>query len=556
VRRFRRHRSHEFRTRPTIGYWLSAPFRFIVERAGGDVDELGERPPLGKRIWRLLIQTLFFPFYCIYQLLQFIVLSWTTTRSISAFFWGLMPLLIASSVIAATIVCNFQEDRLARRPHREFTIDAEEVDDFEGALLGSKRVQLISVEPQWQFYHALTLMNAGLEKNARVIFNQLAPLDEKGHLPSHMFLARELIAQYGEERNQPELLDEALVHLNHVLAGEPEDVHTHILKGRILYEQGKIEEAMQIFEQISGLEPSVVPELATWLIENGKFEQARFHIQRGLDRLRQMAEDRPNEPLIWEVMFRILMVSEDYQMAADELNKAFARVEDRRIKLRLLQLQSEVMVEFAKKFNIEDSQDSLRRRMILVSNAIQLNTRNATALEMLVDMVLYPPSEEIETWVEDESLTSISPPIFHLIRGVQHAISGKPVSAQQHLQLALGANKEAAIVVNDLAMVLATAKERPEDALKVINVAIDSWPGPRLFQTRGEILMLLDRPGEALPELEYAASEIKNDPGVFESLAKCHEALGNAAEAGRWRKQAEEKTEELKRAAEERQRKS
>ncbi len=549
---FPKRRSHyEFRNRRPITWWLAAPFRALFDLTTGEMDELGNRPPLGNRIWRLTLQVVFFPFYCIAQLLQFIILSWTTTRSLGAFGWGLAPLVIATAMVTAMVVSGFNEERLALATHREFTISAEESDEYEKAMLGSKRVQLVADEPQWKNIHAFTLMQAGKTANAEAILEELAPLDRPGHVPSHMYLAQQLQFDHEKDNSRKELLDLALRHLDHVLKLEPENIEAIVRTGRVKQQQGKMDEAVEIFKRVSNIDPTVVPDLLTYLNEHRQFEEARFHTQRGLDRLRRIAQVQPNEPVIWDLMYRILMASENYEEAIEELQRAFATVQEPSVRVRLLMLQSGVMVEFAKKIDPASSQDNFNRHLKSLGAALDLFPRNSEAQGALIDLILYSESAQMDVWLEEGFRTNLSPANNHLIQGIRDAVKGKPLSSKQHFRLALGGNPAAAIVVNEIAWITGMRKNKLEDAMRIIDVAIDTWTNPLLFQTRGEILMGMGRNDEALAELEYVASEMKENPRVLDLLADCHETLSHDALAKEFRDKANELRDELKlRAAE------
>ncbi len=534
-----------FKTRSPFRHWITAPFRYLFNWLGRDEEPLGDHTPWHTRIARAIVQIAWFPIFCVWQVVQFIVLSWTTTRSFSAFLVGATPLLVACALIAAVIGSNFTEDRLARSRHRQYTVDAEASGDFEAALLGSKRVQLISDKPQWRYIHALTLLKAGLTENADLIMQELAPLDRPGNMQAHLYLAQQQLEQFARDPSRFDLLDQTEMHLNNALESDPDNTWAVISRAKVWMYQGKTDEAMNIFQQVSDREPSIVPQLAKYLIDKGDTEMANFHIKRGLDQLRLMAEDDPNNGGVWETMFMILMVNEDYERAMQELMRAFAMVEDPAVRNGLRILQSNVMVEFAKKFDPAASQDSFHRRLIASSRSLLFYPRNGPALDIFVDLVLYPQTEEQKAWLDEESADGITPVIYHLVHGLQDAIEGKPVTAKKHFSLALDGDARMSIIVNDISWIVGIVKNQPEDGLRLINLAIDTWPGAKLFQTRGEILMKQGRYTEALEELEYAAEEIDNDPRSFEVLAECHEALGNTEQAAAARQRSQEKRAEL-----------
>ena len=79
-------------------------------------------------------------------------------------------------------------------------------------------------------------------------------------------------------------------------------------------------------------------------------------------------------------------------------------------------------------------------------------------------------------------------------------------------------------------------KNKYEDALRLADVAIDTWPETtQLYQTRAEVLMKLERFDEALTEIEFAAKSIKNDARLYEIWATCLDKLDRPDEANKQR---------------------
>ena len=542
----KRRPAHDFRSGPSIGQRLTAPFRRLLNRAsgGGSADyQLGQQGPLATRLWRLLVQIIWFPVFCVLQIGQFIIFSWTATRSFLAFLPGITPLLVGGGVVGVVVASNYTEDRLARRFHRKFTVDAETSGDFDAAMLGSRRVQMITDEPRWRYIHVSSLRAAGMPDHADQILGELAPLDQAGYIPAHSMQAFGLAREYAEDNSRTELLDEALTHLDFVLKEKPEDRQAAILRGKLLLQQGHEDEAMDLFIDIdaSKIDPAIVPPLARYLFDQGKEERAGDHIRRGLELLWRMAEESPDEPAIWDNMFRILMVNENYDKAFAELQRASSVVTDPTVRARLELLKSNVLVEFSRKFDENASPDGFRNRLIVLSKAMGHFPRNAAALDPFIDIVLYPGIPEMESWLVGDFRDLVRPGTYHLVHGLRDAVQGNPKISQRHFNLAFKGDARAAVIINDIARLVALTKDHPEDGLKLVNVAIDTWPEPGLFQTRGEILIELGRHQEALPELEFAAARIENDPRVFEILADCQEALGNPQAAESSRQRAREK---------------
>ena len=82
-----------------------------------------------------------------------------------------------------------------------------------------------------------------------------------------------------------------------------------------------------------------------------------------------------------------------------------------------------------------------------------------------------------------------------------------------------------------------------ERALQLIEAALQAIPNhPEYHETRGQILLQLGRPKDAIQDLELAlkAIPVTRRGGVHDGLARAYEALGDHDLAQRHRKLADE----------------
>ena len=87
--------------------FLTTPFRALVGRLGGKDEALGSDASTVSKIFRGIGLVLFFPIWLFVQLVTFIIVSWTTTRSGSAFFWGVLPLLGIGGFAGVLLAAGF-----------------------------------------------------------------------------------------------------------------------------------------------------------------------------------------------------------------------------------------------------------------------------------------------------------------------------------------------------------------------------------------------------------------------------------------------------------------
>jgi tetratricopeptide (TPR) repeat protein len=551
----------------SIGRILGAPFRAILGWLSGPDSQLGQNVSLPRRIWTVLVQLVVFPFWLLVQLLKFIVLSWTTTRDGAAAMWGLVPLLLIFLVTGVVFASGFVEDRLTKSMHRRKVLEAEEVEDYEKAIMYSRRVQNINPAATWKFIHGLTLFRAGMQENGLALIRELAIMDESGHLPAHLFVAKELMNISPDDPQYEDELETARQHLAWVVSKTADDddaigVDARQLLPRILFEQAQLadneedrdrlmKEAIEGFENVALVAPEVIPKLVRYLLENDEVEQANLQVGRGLEKLLALAERSPNRPEIWTVISEIWMVSDrhdKYNQAVAYLDRGLPKVTEQLVRDHIRRLQANALVELSKSQSDPDSPDALQRKLTPICSALQIYPRNPLAMNEFIDLVVYPPNPDYAGWLETIARDEASPALYHIINGILDSVNGKPATGSKHFRLAMNGDARAGVIVNDLASTLCKEKNRCVDALRIIDVAIDTWSSAAtLIQTRGEILLSLGRPAEALPELEFATDRLGNDPRAFSALADCYEELGRDDQAANARQKSRSLEEEIDR---------
>ncbi len=443
--------------------------------------------------------------------------------------------------IATAIVSKFVEQRYTLFNHRSNLVNGIDNEEFEKALVCAKRICSLRDEHRWRFQMAYALYSAGKDAHARAIIDQLAPVDHAVFKEAHMFLVDQYLNNADLDLTQEQRLDNAQVHLRHAYELDQTDSRVQLQMAAVMNIQGKTDEAMKIYRRWSDQEPAVVPDLARHMIRLGETANAEFEIERAIRNLRDLGMENPGNQRIWQTLYDVLMVQEDYPRAIQVLADAAKLTDDEGARRQISVLQSNVYVNFARSMEDVETQDSFRRQLIAINNALSKYPRNSLALESLIKLVLYPKTQEFENWLLSEARDHISPSVTHVIHGIRDCVRGNPVSGKNHFNLAFDGNNIAAIVVNDIAFILTNTKQEHQDALKLMDVAIDTWPDVwLLYQTRGEILLALDRNEEALQELKFAGESINKDFYYHELMARCLDKLNRPDEAAQHRNTSED----------------
>ncbi len=187
-------------------------------------------------------------------------------------------------------------------------------------------------------------------------------------------------------------------------------------------------------------------------------------------------------------------------------------------------------------------------RLRLIQEGLRLAPNDVRLLQPLLDLTKQKGAEADEPRSLMERMVVEGPPsaTVDLLLGMDAWQRGQPAEARVLLEQAFRLDPGASLVANNLAWMLAQAT--PPDltrALALSDAAIKQLPdNPHFRDTRGQILLKLERWEDALTELKLAQRGMPKDPNVHTGLATAYDKLGLSELAGLHRKQAESKPEQ------------
>lgn len=153
------------------------------------------------------------------------------------------------------------------------------------------------------------------------------------------------------------------------------------------------------------------------------------------------------------------------------------------------------------------------------------------------ELLLLGQSEEADFQAADPLLTKAlaAHPNDPLLLGVAASaryFQNRPAEGDELSRRALRVDPRNVVTLNNLATILGERRDRAEEALQLIDRALDiAGVQPALLDTKGTILLTLDRADEALPLLESAASALNPDPRFRLHLALAYHKVGMTAKS-------------------------
>jgi Flp pilus assembly protein TadD len=398
-----------------------------------------------------------------------------------------------------------------------------------------KALALGDSRPVVRFNLALCLDGLGQRAGAEAMIKPLVDPQQTGFAPARMWRARELL---GEAGVSTAAMQEVVLQLQRALQQQPDLVEADVMLGQLYYARGRPEEAEPHFRRAAVVRPGLRLILAKYYLERGDKDEAFGQASDAWGYFRPKAEAGDETALLACGQAGIFM--ETYKEAATVLRRGL----DVHDTLPVRRSLAAVYAAWARSKGSGLNADA-ESQLNLIQQGLRFSPADLVLLQLLLDLTKKTGGEAAvarETW--QKLLTEKMPSwIVHILLGLDDWQRGEHKSARVHLEQAHRLSPESGWVANNLAWML--LKGDPPDlerALALADAAVKQAPeDPRFRDTRGQILLNLERWQDALADLELALRGREDNPGVHEALATAYDKLGMSDIALKHRRLAEGK---------------
>lgn len=224
---------------------------------------------------------------------------------------------------------------------------------------------------------------------------------------------------------------------------------------------------------------------------------------------------------------RTLMIRSRFEDAAKLLNDGYRITKDS----RLTGVTGEALLVWSNYLGATDEgSKNLVKRLQILRAAISISPSEpavGSAIAQLIIDCRDNRSPEVLRLKED-ILSGAGASSTHFIRGTLALLDNKFDEAKSHLELALQHDPHAPAILNNLAIAVAQKNASElEKALALVDAALTQLPNHAYFlETRGQILVKLERWQEAIPNLEVALEAKELRPAIYPSLALAYKKIG------------------------------
>ncbi len=436
--------------------------------------------------------------------------------------------------------------------------------DAETRIYLSKLIKIQPNQREHKYRLASHELAAGNRQRCDEILSQIAPLDAPGYSPAHLDLARRLESSQARTAIQRfAYIDTALVHVEHCLTNDINNLEALKVKARLLNLKGSKKDAEMTFKRVFDADPkyflplirlqsNVADRQATLLTASSAFSQQLTSSEVQQDPARWVEA--------WSGYAQSMIYLAEFVNLEQRLLRELERYKDNAENIaRLPFLKDYLAKTYVARANAENG-DILRNELTKISEANQkgvlgyfakaysYNENNSTVLQGVARLAFsqYPSvANQARAIYDPESQENLPPEVLNQM-GL-HALKEKNYkAAQQHYERARAASPNSPAILNNLAYaylksedegdfsqseLVRRKKSNAERAHDLVTQAMRLLPEvqrkspnmSRYRHTLGESLMQLKNYAAAAAEFEMALAIRPEDVELLESVIICYD---------------------------------
>lgn len=370
---------------------------------------------------------------------------------------------------------------------------------------------------------ALIYLDTGREAHADLILRTLAPSTRRGYPPAHQYMAIRLAERLTSESTDT---DRAVIlhHLN--AAPHQENPEVQLAWGRYQMACGNLLAARDHLQKAVHDFPEAWSALAEVQFSTGDRSGSRRSFERARDFWKLELQKRPADRTTREEFASVLIWLGEFDEARQVLEQGLIEDPDGRW-IRLLAGLNVSIHDFLVLSGKNDPGVLLQP----LSAALGYDENFEPALKRLMSYVSSSATtnRELRRILSRIIAEGKSPALAHLALGNLCWVERDNSTAVFHLERALTIDPDMAVVLNNLAWLIAHDEHEPDPwrGLQLVSAALQRNPEhPRLLDTRASIYMLLQKWQEALTDLELAVRHSDDPAPLHVKLAEVYENIG------------------------------
>ncbi|APZ95917.1 tetratricopeptide repeat protein [Fuerstiella marisgermanici] len=375
-----------------------------------------------------------------------------------------------------------------------------------------------------KFSMALLYEKTERKGEASVLFSELAPDESRGNADAHKRLAFLLASEINTQ--SPEA-DKTRLHWHLVASNDRTSPMACMAWGRYFLATGDLAQAEKNFQLAVDQFPALWCDLGEIQVAFGRTEKAIASYRRAAAYLATELQKSPKDAKNRVDYAQTLLRLGDFVEARKVLEAGKTQRPDGPWNWLLATLEVSLHDLLVKQ------NASVSELLAHIRLALSHDPEHQGALKRLMSYATaeVEGNEELRTILARVIAEGKEPAMAHLAMGNLCWLEGDSSTAAFHFEQALSMKKDMAVVLNNLAWMIAHDERQPdlERALALVNAALEQRPGNTSFlDTRGKIYFLQENWKAALTDFETTLKQGGRDPRpVHQHLAKIYDELGH-----------------------------
>lgn len=455
------------------------------------------------------------------------LLGWLISRKYTSTI-GTIPILCCVGLLAwITVDSTGSRDRNVLEDYRSQFADAVEKEDFETASLLIGALRNASPENVENRYRQ-ALVYDRLGKRDLAIESMQSLVDDSKHGLAAMWLVSQKLdlAQLESWTDAEHEMFRDYTGL--VLEGgeENDKVSAKVLMANYLNGIGAIGESLRFYADLTSVNPRFALMAASLSAKLRDVEQTKAFARKAEKYFSELVSVRAGNVDARLGLAQSLVFAGREEEAARLLNDGMRIEKNAKLSVGL----GTVLLMWANRLAVEEPVTSLLKRMQILDTATRVSPQDIVISQALVQTLVNCRDSEDSRVIElrERLLNSSSDGSGDFVRGTLALLENRFATAEKLLRKCARSHPKAPFVLNNLAIAISGADDGgAEQALRVINEALNALPEhPYLLETRGQILVKLERWHEAISDLEAAQTASELSDLVLPSLAVAYRGIG------------------------------
>lgn len=471
------------------------------------------------------------PTYCIWLVTGF-VSGWVQTRRVSVLLLGCPALVVAFLVMSLAV--RTREGLTSETIRRYLSLSESQLNrnNVDQAEFYINRLRAMGPPND-----AILTIHAGIamqrerpDLTEQALLEMLSNSDNSRDAIAHRQLG--LLQLATTKSPLSSRANEAIVHLEAAVSANSTDVEGHEILAQLYVDRGELESAARHLETVVKSKPGVAINLARIFEKLDRHSRKLEFAAIAADFYARVFDpktvpavttptDRIEGYLSWtEALTMLDRLDQAVDLLTSELDHYPSPELRKRLAATYLRMESRL------------SRDQWDRRVELTNLCRTYDPESAPGLVLLSNIAALGPQDlaaQAERDLQPYLDSGKAPPAAYFQMGTGAARKEDWSRAESFLRKAVELEPNAAAFWNNLALALSS---KPEPDLKNAEACIDKAlkldPSPALYhETRGQIMLKLERWPEAVQELELSLLSIPADGNIHRGLSVAYEQLGD-----------------------------